>query len=130
MDTQNRTGSTTDKPGRFPAIALAMLLGISLFPGPTGSMAKANEPPATTPSNPPAQGQPTVPTDSTNPPSPDATSKQPPPSKPIASDRDEERVNINEIYPEYCRAYFPFGRSVSLFEYREGMYRCFYGVDR
>ncbi len=60
------------------------------------------------------------------------TAKPPakPESKPESKPRDDDRVNIDEIYPEYCRSYFFNRDSVSLFEYREGMYRCFHGVDQ
>lgn len=45
-------------------------------------------------------------------------------------ERRDDRVYINEIYPEYCRSYFFRRDWVSLFEYQTGMYRCKYGNDR
>ncbi len=43
---------------------------------------------------------------------------------------ENDRVDVEDVYPEYCRVYFPSRGTVSLFDYRERMYRCLYGVDR
>lgn len=43
---------------------------------------------------------------------------------------ESDRVDVEDVYPEYCRMYFPSRGSVSLFDYRERMYRCLYGPDR
>ncbi|MDX2244328.1 MAG: hypothetical protein NW224_26950 [Leptolyngbyaceae cyanobacterium bins.302] len=51
-------------------------------------------------------------------------------SKPAAQEKRDDRVYISDIYPEYCRMYFHRQDWVSLFEYREGMYRCKHGNDR
>jgi hypothetical protein len=58
-----------------------------------------------------------------NQPTPKATVQQP------SKERRDDRVYINEIYPEYCRSYFLSRDWVSLFEYQRGMYRCKYGDD-
>lgn len=44
--------------------------------------------------------------------------------------RDDNRVYISDIYPEYCRSYFLRRDYVSLNEYYAGMSRCKYGNDR
>lgn len=44
--------------------------------------------------------------------------------------RDDDRVYISDIYPEYCRSYFLRRDYVSLNEYYAGMTRCKYGNDR
>jgi len=46
------------------------------------------------------------------------------------NESDDDRVYISDVYPEYCRMYFHRRDYVSLFEYRETMYRCLYGPDR
>lgn len=71
------------------------------------------------------------PTDAPEPPTGTAD-RQP---KPAAAERStdplqEDRVYISDVYPEYCRSYFFRRDWVSLFEYRETMYRCLYGPDR
>lgn len=70
-----------------------------------------------------------------SPPNPPASADHPKPSntkpeQPSQPNRDDDRVYIEDIYPEYCRSYFLRRDYVSLFEYREGMYRCLYGNDR
>ncbi|MDX2232763.1 MAG: hypothetical protein NW220_24240 [Leptolyngbyaceae cyanobacterium bins.349] len=73
------------------------------------------------PSPPPPAGDRPAEADQTTPPATPA---------PTSETRRDDRVYISEIYPEYCRSYFSRRDWVSLFEYREGMYRCLYGNDR
>lgn len=44
--------------------------------------------------------------------------------------RRDDSVDVEDVYPEYCRALFPPHGSVSLLEYQEKMQRCIYGIDR
>lgn len=78
-----------------------------------------------------------TPTHSPAPVSPQAQPTPAPQPSPNASDRatpqqsrpNDDRVYLEDIYPEYCRSYFHQQDWVSSFEYREGMYRCRYGND-
>ncbi len=44
--------------------------------------------------------------------------------------RRDDSVDVEDVYPEYCRVFFPPHGSVTLLEYQEKMQRCIYGIDR
>jgi len=115
-------------PIHSPRFAIALLAAtVTLFtptPGFTAPAADTSSPaaPDSTP-----QVQP-VPAPSAPTPSPAAQTSQS--SKRSDDPMKRDRVSIDEVFPEYCRMYFPSRGTVSLFEYRERMYICLYGIDR
>jgi hypothetical protein len=110
------------RPNWFKPVLPLLSAGFLGLMVPQPLMANTNESPNST--IPPTQTQPVTPSNEMNRQTDQtpATRSQPP--------QDEVRVYISDVYPEYCRSYFARRDWVSLFEYREVMYRCLYGPDR
>lgn len=120
--------STFNRRSRRSAIAI-LTFSFTLF---TATASLAGQPGnASNPSDGSAtQEQPIPhPSGSANPSAQPSTSS-PQPSKQSTNPMESDRVNVEDVYPEYCRIYFPSRGTVSLFDYRERMYRCLYGPDR
>ncbi len=119
--------STFKHPVSIPAIAI---LAIGLFTATTGLAAQARD--SSDPANQtsPTQTQPIPTAPETPAPSPQPSPRPSQPSRQSANPMQSSEVDVEDVYPEYCRMYFPSPGTVSLFDYRERIYRCLYGPDR
>lgn len=108
----------------FKSVVFFLSMGFVGLTVPHPLMATANESPNSTTPQTQAQPQPVTP--------PGETNRQTEQTSETRSQdpQNEDRVYISDVYPEYCRSYFLRRDWVSLFEYREVMYRCLYGPDR
>lgn len=109
---------------RYKAALVGLSVGLTVLTGTANLVASANES-ADSPNPKPAISEQPAPT----PTEPNQQTEQKP-SERSPQERNDDRVYISDVYPEYCRMYFHRRDYVSLFEYRETMYRCLYGPDR
>lgn len=107
---------------KFFQPALILLIGFGVWSVPLNSVSRASDLFA-------PEAQPNSP-ESTNPKQSTSPQLEGQKLESSSNQRRDDRVYIKDIYPEYCRMYFHRRDWVSLFEYREGMYRCFHGGDR
>lgn len=111
-------------PHWFKSVLPLLAIGFMGLTVPHPLLANANESPTSATPQTQTQPQPVTP--------PSETNRQPEqtPTTRSQDPQNEDRVYISDVYPEYCRSYFLRRDWVSLFEYREVMYRCLYGPDR
>jgi len=109
------------------SLAVAFSLGLTLLVAPQNLVANASEVTTLTQGSTVQEPVPNNTPDSNSQPSNQAPNTN---TNQATNERRDDIVYINEVYPEYCRSYFSRRDYVSLFEYRETMYRCLYGNDR
>lgn len=112
------------------SILAIAILAIGLCTATLSLAAQPREPSGTSNPGNPTQAQPVSPSPETPAPSPQPSTQPSQPPRQSVNPMESDRVDVEDVYPEYCRMYFPSHGSVSLFDYRERMYRCLYGPDR
>ncbi|MGQ9872031.1 hypothetical protein [Leptodesmis sp.] len=121
--------STFNRRSRRPAIiailtfSFTLLAATASLAGQPGNSSNPSDGSAT-------QEQQLPPPSGSSNPSVQPSTSSPQPSKQSTNPMESDQVDVEDVYPEYCRIYFPSRGTVSLFDYRERMYRCLHGPDR